>query len=87
MSLTKQKQIHEGGLRARCPLVGSVLTALHRGAQLAFAIECQHWQVHHGCPLLSTDKNGTILSKCDRRESVWRSRGDCNTACNVIQYD
>lgn len=67
--------------------MGSVLTALHRGAQLAFAIECQHWQVHHGCPLLSTDKNGTILSKCDRRESVWRSRGDCNTACNVIQYD
>ncbi len=42
----------EGGLRARHPLVGPVLTARHRGARLAFAVEHQNWQVRHWHPVL-----------------------------------
>ncbi len=45
-------RFHEGGLRARLSLVGPVLTVRPRGAQLAFAIEHQNWQVHHWCPVL-----------------------------------
>ncbi len=47
-----RNSLHEGGLRARLSLVGHVLTVRHRGAQLAFAIEHQNWQVHHWCPVL-----------------------------------
>uniref|UniRef100_A0A674MST3 Transposase Tc1-like domain-containing protein n=1 Tax=Takifugu rubripes TaxID=31033 RepID=A0A674MST3_TAKRU len=43
---TIRNRLHEGGLRARRPLVGPVLTAQHRGARLAFAQEHQNWQVH-----------------------------------------
>ncbi len=45
-------RLHEGGLRARLSLVSPVLTVRHRGAQLAFAIEHQNWQVQHWCPVL-----------------------------------
>ncbi|MCJ8746846.1 hypothetical protein PDJAM_G00146480 [Pangasius djambal] len=41
---TIRNRLHEGGLRARHPLVDRVLTARHRGARLAFAIEHQNWQ-------------------------------------------
>uniref|UniRef100_A0A674P9G1 Transposase Tc1-like domain-containing protein n=1 Tax=Takifugu rubripes TaxID=31033 RepID=A0A674P9G1_TAKRU len=42
---TIRNRLHEGGLRARRPVVGPVLTAQHRGARLAFAQEHQNWQV------------------------------------------
>ncbi|KAI4891182.1 hypothetical protein NFI96_000456 [Prochilodus magdalenae] len=38
---------HEGGLRARRPVVGPVLTGQHRRARLAFATEHQNWQIRH----------------------------------------
>ncbi len=73
--------------RARCPLVGPVLTARHRGAWLPFAIEHQNWQVHHWRPVLLTDESRFTLSTCDRRERVWRSRGERYAACNIVQHD
>ena len=45
---TIRNRLHEGGLRARRPVVCPVLTAQHRGAR-AFAIEHQNWHVRH-CP-------------------------------------
>ncbi len=78
---TIRNRLHEGGLRARRPLVGPVLTARHRGARLAFAIEHQNWQVHHWRPVLFTDESRFTLSTCDRRERVWRSCGECYAAC------
>ncbi len=59
-------RLHEGGLRAQHPLVGPVLTAHHRGARLAFAIENQNWQVCHWHPILFTDESRFTLSTCDR---------------------
>ncbi|MCI4378174.1 hypothetical protein PGIGA_G00212910 [Pangasianodon gigas] len=73
--------------RARRPLVGPVLTARHRGARLAFAIEHQNWQVRHWRPVLFTDESRFTLSTCDRRERVWRSRGERYAACNIVQHD
>ena len=35
--------LHEGGMRARRPLVGPVLKAQYRAARLAFASEHQNW--------------------------------------------
>ncbi|MCJ8738325.1 hypothetical protein PDJAM_G00034520 [Pangasius djambal] len=84
---TIRNRLHEGGLRARHPLVGPVLTAWHRGARLAFAIEHQNWQVRHWHPVLFTDESRFTLSTCDRRERVWRSRGERYAACNIVQHD
>ncbi|KAJ8348305.1 hypothetical protein SKAU_G00268940 [Synaphobranchus kaupii] len=88
MFLTKLSETdHEGGMRARRPVVGPVLTAQHRAARLAFAREHQNWQVRHWCPVLFTDESRFTLSTCDRRESVWRRRGERYAACNIIQHD
>ncbi|KAJ8395660.1 hypothetical protein AAFF_G00028970 [Aldrovandia affinis] len=67
-------------MRARRPVVGPVHTAQHRAARLAFARE--HW--HH---ILFTDESRFTLSTRDRRERVWRRRGECYAACNIIQHD
>ncbi len=84
-----QKNINrllEGGLRARHPLVAPVLTARHRGARLAFAVEHQNWQICHWHPVLHRWQQVT-LNTCDRCERVWRSRGECYAACNIVQHD
>ncbi|KAI4886278.1 hypothetical protein NFI96_002203 [Prochilodus magdalenae] len=44
---TIRNRPHEGGLRARRPVVGPVLTGQHRRARLAFATEHQNWQICH----------------------------------------
>ncbi|KAI3352231.1 hypothetical protein L3Q82_005581 [Scortum barcoo] len=84
---TIRNRLHEGGLRARRPVVGPVLTAQHRGARLAFAEEHQNLQVRHWRPVLFTDESRFTLSTCDRRERVWRRQGERYAACNVVQHD
>lgn len=44
---TVRNRLHEGGMRARRPQVGVVLTAQHRAGRLAFAREHQDWQIRH----------------------------------------
>ncbi len=61
--------------------------ARHCGARLAFAIEHQNWQVRHWHPVLFTDESRFTLSTCDRRERVWRTRGECYAACNIVHHD
>ncbi|KAJ8361323.1 hypothetical protein SKAU_G00178480 [Synaphobranchus kaupii] len=84
---TVRNRLHEGGMRARHPVVGPVLTAQHRAARLAFAREHQNWQVRHWRPVLFTDESRFTLSTCDRRERVWRRHGERYAACNIIQHD
>ncbi|TWW77306.1 hypothetical protein D4764_12G0006960 [Takifugu flavidus] len=84
---TIRNRLHEGGLMARHPVVGPVLTARHRRARLAFAIDHQNWQLRHWCPVLFTDGSRFNLSTCDRREGVWRCRGERYVACTIIQHD
>ncbi len=69
---TIRNRLHEGGLRAQRPLVGPVLTAQHRGARLAFAIENENWQVWHWHTILFTDESRFTLSTCDRWKRVWK---------------
>ncbi|KAK3552357.1 hypothetical protein QTP86_011292 [Hemibagrus guttatus] len=64
-----------------------MLTAWHYGARLAFAIEHQNWQVCHWHSVLFTDESRFTLSTCNRRERVWRSRGERYAACNIVQHD
>ncbi len=47
-------RVHEGGIKARCPVVGHVLAAQHSAAGLAFTRVHQNWQVHHWHPVLFT---------------------------------
>ncbi|KAJ8332732.1 hypothetical protein SKAU_G00425210 [Synaphobranchus kaupii] len=35
----------------------------------------------------ATDESRFTLSTCDRRERVWRRRGERYAACNIIQHD
>ncbi|KAJ8332478.1 hypothetical protein SKAU_G00422670 [Synaphobranchus kaupii] len=84
---TVRNRLHDGGMRAQRPVVGLVLTAQHRAARLAFAREHQNWQVRHWRPVLFTDESRFTLSTCDRRERVWRCRGERYAACNIIQHD
>uniref|UniRef100_A0AAY5KHY5 Transposase Tc1-like domain-containing protein n=1 Tax=Esox lucius TaxID=8010 RepID=A0AAY5KHY5_ESOLU len=53
---TVRNRLHEGGIRARHPLVGLVLTAQHCAVWLAFSREQQNWQVCHWCPVLLTEQ-------------------------------
>ncbi|KAL0171484.1 hypothetical protein M9458_031795, partial [Cirrhinus mrigala] len=66
-------RLHEGGMRARHPQVGAVLTAQHRAGCLAFAREHQDWQIRHWRPVLFTDES--------------RRRGERSAACNILQHD
>ncbi|KAL0175598.1 hypothetical protein M9458_027928, partial [Cirrhinus mrigala] len=84
---TVRNRLHEGGMRARRPQVGVVLTAQHRAGRLAFAREHQDWQIRHWRPVLFTDESRFRLSTCDRRDRVWRRRGERSAACNVLQHD
>uniref|UniRef100_A0A9J7YAI0 Transposase n=1 Tax=Cyprinus carpio carpio TaxID=630221 RepID=A0A9J7YAI0_CYPCA len=83
---TVRNRLHDGGMRARRPQVGVVLTAQHRAGRLAFAREHQDWQIHHWRPVLFTDERFT-LSTCDRRDQVWRRREERSAACNILQHD
>uniref|UniRef100_A0A8C7F5Z9 Transposase n=1 Tax=Oncorhynchus kisutch TaxID=8019 RepID=A0A8C7F5Z9_ONCKI len=84
---TVRNRLHEGGMRARRPQVGVVLTAQHRAGHLAFAREHQDLQICHWRPVLFTDESRFTLSTCDRRDRVWRRRGECSAACNILQHD
>uniref|UniRef100_A0A8C7T9Q2 Transposase Tc1-like domain-containing protein n=1 Tax=Oncorhynchus mykiss TaxID=8022 RepID=A0A8C7T9Q2_ONCMY len=84
---TVKNRLHEGGMRARRPQVGVVLTAQHRAGCLAFAREHQDWQIRHWRPVLFTDESRFTLSTCDRCDRVWRRGGERSAACNILQHD
>ncbi|KAL0186269.1 hypothetical protein M9458_017939 [Cirrhinus mrigala] len=84
---TVGNRLHEGGMRARRSQVGVVLTAQHCAGRLAFAREHQDWQIHHWRSVLFTDESRFTLSTCDRRDRVWRRRGERSAACNNLQHD
>ncbi|KAI4893558.1 hypothetical protein NFI96_021359, partial [Prochilodus magdalenae] len=67
--------------------MGPVLTGQHRRARLAFATEHQNWQICHRRLVLFIDESRFYLSTCDRRDRLWRCRGECYAACNIIQHD
>ncbi|KAI4873746.1 hypothetical protein NFI96_000047 [Prochilodus magdalenae] len=83
---TIRNRPHEGSPRAQRPVVGPVLTGQHRRARLAFATEQQNWQIRHKRLVLFTDESRFYLSTCDRRDRLWRHRGECYAACNIIQH-
>ncbi|KAI4887220.1 hypothetical protein NFI96_007654 [Prochilodus magdalenae] len=83
-AIATRNRPHEGGLGARRPVVGPVLTGQHRSAPLAFATE---YQIRHRRLVPFTDESRFYLSTCDRRDRLWRRRGECYAACNIIQHD
>ncbi|KAI3354262.1 hypothetical protein L3Q82_018793, partial [Scortum barcoo] len=44
-------------------------------------------QIRHWRPVLFTDESRFTLSTCDRRDRVWRRRGERSAACNILQHD
>ncbi|KAI4885260.1 hypothetical protein NFI96_005103 [Prochilodus magdalenae] len=36
---------------------------------------------------ITDDESRFHLSTCDRHDRLWRRRGECNAACNIIQHD
>ena len=67
---TVRNRLHEGGMRARRPQVGVVLTAQHRAGRLAFAREHQDWQNRHWGPVLFTDVAGSRTFSMASPDSV-----------------
>ncbi|KAI4871592.1 hypothetical protein NFI96_004104 [Prochilodus magdalenae] len=45
------------------------------------------WQIRHRRLVLFTDESRIYLSTCDRSDRLWRRRGECYAACNIIQHD
>uniref|UniRef100_A0A8C8JU24 Transposase n=1 Tax=Oncorhynchus tshawytscha TaxID=74940 RepID=A0A8C8JU24_ONCTS len=84
---TVRNRLHEGGMRARRPQVGVVLTDQHRAGRLAFAKEHQDWQIRHWRPVLFTDESRFTRSTCDRRDRVWRRRVERSAPFNILQHD
>ncbi|KAI4873516.1 hypothetical protein NFI96_032599, partial [Prochilodus magdalenae] len=84
---TVRNRLHEDGMSAQHPQMGVVLTAQHRAGCLAFAREHQDWQIRHWRPVLFTDESRFTLSTCDRRDKIWRRRGERSAACNILQHD
>ncbi|KAI4884107.1 hypothetical protein NFI96_009820 [Prochilodus magdalenae] len=80
-------RLHEDGVRARHPQMGVVLTAQDRAGSLAFAREHQDWEIRHWRPVLFTDESRFTLSTCDKRDRVWRRRGESSAAHNILQHD
>ena len=73
-------------MRARRPQVGVVLKAQHRAGVL-FAREHQDWQIRHWRPVFFTDESRFTLNTCDRRDRVWRRRGERSASCSILQHD
>ena len=65
--------------------VGSSIHAVAR--RFAITREHQNSQVRDWCPILFSDESRFTLSTCDRRERVWRHRGERYAACNIIQQE
>ncbi|CAJ0938757.1 unnamed protein product [Ranitomeya imitator] len=82
-----RNQLHEDGLSVQRPQMGFVLTAQHCAGRLAFATEHQDWHIRHLHTVLFTDESRFTLSICDRRDRVWRRRGERSAACNILQHD
>ncbi|KAI4889174.1 hypothetical protein NFI96_009756 [Prochilodus magdalenae] len=53
----------------------------------AICTEHQSWQLRHRRLVLFTDESRFYLSTCDRRDRLWRRRGECYAVCNIIQHD
>ncbi|CAJ0938635.1 unnamed protein product [Ranitomeya imitator] len=66
--------------------MGVVLTAQNCAGRLGFATEHQNWQIRHWRPVLFADESKFTLSTCDRRDRVWRCRGE-RSDCNILQHD
>uniref|UniRef100_A0AAZ3REL8 Tc1-like transposase DDE domain-containing protein n=1 Tax=Oncorhynchus tshawytscha TaxID=74940 RepID=A0AAZ3REL8_ONCTS len=77
-----RNRLHEGGMRARRPQVGVVLTAQHRAGRLAFAREHQDWQIRHWRPVLFTDESRFTRSTC--HGVGWHFFGGGRTALHVL---
>ncbi|KAI3362551.1 hypothetical protein L3Q82_012257, partial [Scortum barcoo] len=67
----------------------TVRNRLHEGGMRARHIHREHqdWQIRHWRPVLFTDESRFTLSTCDRRDRVWRRRGERSAACNILQHD
>ncbi|KAI4872921.1 hypothetical protein NFI96_005299 [Prochilodus magdalenae] len=52
-----------------------------------FATGHQNWQIRHRRLVLFTDESRFYLSTCDRRDRLWRRRGECYATCSIIQHD
>uniref|UniRef100_A0AAR2IPX8 Transposase Tc1-like domain-containing protein n=1 Tax=Pygocentrus nattereri TaxID=42514 RepID=A0AAR2IPX8_PYGNA len=83
---TVRNHLREAHLHAHRPHRGLHLTAVRRRC-LAFARGHQDWQIHHWRPVIFTDESRFTLSTCDRRDRVWRRRGERSAACNILQHD
>lgn len=47
----------------------------------------QDWQIHHWRPVLVAEESRFTLSTCDRRDRVWRRRGEWFAASDIIPRD
>lgn len=71
-------------MRVQHPLAEPVLTVLNHALQLAFARECQNWQMCHWYPILFSEESRLPLVTYDRCERILRHLVKCYAAVNIM---
>jgi len=84
---TIRNRLHEGGLRARRPAVGPVLTPARRMQRLAFAQDHENWRINQWANVLFTNESRFCQDGNDRRTRVWREQGHRYYDYAVAEHD
>ena len=84
---TVRNRLAENNLRARRPLVGTVLTDRHRRDRLQWAGRHINWTRQDWRMILFSDESRFALSNSDGRIRVYRRRNERYADCCVLQRD
>ncbi|KAI3355386.1 hypothetical protein L3Q82_018231 [Scortum barcoo] len=82
-----RNRLHEGGMRAHVHRWGLCLQPNTVQDVWHLPLNTKIGQIRHWRPVLFTDESRFTLSTCDRRDRVWRCRGERSAACNILQHD
>lgn len=84
---TVRRRLHAANLRSRRPVVGNVLTPVHRRNRLQWAQQHPNWTLARWSEVLFTDESRFCLYRNDGRQRVWRRPGERHAECCVRQHD
>lgn len=84
---TIRNRLHADGLHARRPAVAPRLTPRHRQTRLAFCRAHVDWNIEAWSCVLFSDESRFCVSTNDRRQRVWRARGQRFAECAIVEHD
>lgn len=84
---TVRRRLKDAGIRCRRPYVGARLTRQHRRNRLNWATAHARWQMRDWRNILFTDETKVMLDSSDKRQHVYRRRGERFVDACVQQLD